>query len=80
MLAASMQALRVNAPVKALAMFAMGVVTGRALVGWSPAYQLRRGAYRLGCKRSPTGARGAMKSRNSCAENTWMSQRRYSYR
>jgi hypothetical protein len=80
MLAPSVHEFRVGRKAKVLAIFAMGIVTGSMLVGWSPAPPLMTGSLQGRPEPASDRCRSGHEVSNFVCRNTWMSQHRYSHR
>jgi hypothetical protein len=77
---ALVRGVRVSAAAKALAVFAMGLVTGSMLVGWSPTPAITTGSIDSEFRQVSNRCDGGDEVSSFICRNTWMSQHRYSYR
>ena len=80
MLAPSFQGVRVSGVAKALAVFAMGLVTGSVLIGWSPNEAGITRSIQAQVQQVSDRCVGGDEVSSFVCRNTWMAQNRYSYR
>ena len=80
MLAPSLQGVRVSRVAKPLAVFAMGVVTGSVLIGWSPHEAAMTATIQAQVQQVSDRCIGGDEVSSFVCRNTWMAQNRYTYR